>query len=229
MPTGRFGPCSLRARRTANISTRTPWLSITPPWYLRPNCPRAFSTTTGSVPQFPGRSPVRSVDFRRNSLATTRCLSPGHSCCLELDSWRWPERSERSSLVHSRHYRHSGLSLERCLPAAGLGTHIPQHIPLPVETRDKHGTAVLVATRLVIRDNGWLIPDWSHVTQRFAEATSTKLIRAAEKLNRIIDAEWSQQELHGSIVLIAQRQDVGPHGGILASPAKQNRRPKLPV
>jgi hypothetical protein len=30
-------------------------------------------------------------------------------------------------------------------------------------------------------------------------------------------------------VLVAQRQDVGPHGGILASPAKQNRRPKLPV
>lgn len=76
---------------------------------------------------------------------------------------------------------------------------------------------MLVATWLVIRNNGWLIPSRRHVAQRFAEATLTKLVGAAEKLNRIVDAERSQQKLHGSIMLVAQRQDVGPHGAILAS------------
>jgi hypothetical protein len=109
------------------------------------------------------------------------------------------------------------LAPERCLSTSGLGTHIPEDISLPVKTGDKHRTPVLVATRLVIRDNGWLIPDWSDVAQRFTEATLTKLVGAAEKLNRIVDAERSQQKLHGSIMLVAQWQDVSPHGGILAS------------
>jgi hypothetical protein len=83
---------------------------------------------------------------------------------------------------------------------------------------------VLVATWLVIRNNGWLIPDRRYITQRLAEATLTKLIGTAKKLDRIVDAEWSKEKLHGSIMLVTQWQDVDPHGGILASRAKQNRR-----
>lgn len=109
------------------------------------------------------------------------------------------------------------LSPERCLPAPWLGTHIPEDVSLPVKTGDKHRTPVLVACWLVIRDNGRLIPSRGHISQGFAEAALTKLVGAAEKLNRIVDAERSQQKLHGSIMLVAQRQDVGPHGAILAS------------
>ncbi len=88
---------------------------------------------------------------------------------------------------------------------------------------------MLVAARLFARNNGRLIPDRRHVAERFAEAALAKLVSAAKKLYRIINAEWSQHKLHGSIVLVAQGQDVSPHAPILASPAKQNRQPKLPV
>lgn len=76
---------------------------------------------------------------------------------------------------------------------------------------------MLVACWLIIRDNGRLIPSRGHISEGFAEAALTKLVGAAEKLNRIVDTERSQQKLHGSIMLVAQWQDVGPHGGILAS------------
>ena len=72
---------------------------------------------------------------------------------------------------------------------------------------------MLVATRLIIRDRRRLIPNGSDIAERFTEATVTKLVCAAKKLNRIVDAERSQQKLHSSIMLVAQRQDVGPHGG----------------
>jgi hypothetical protein len=116
------------------------------------------------------------------------------------------------------------LSLQRSLSAPGLGTHVPQDVPLPVQTGDKHGPAMLFAPWLVIGDDGWLISDRGHVAQGFAEAALAELVGAAKKLDRIVHAERSQQELHGSIMLVAQRQDVGPHAPILASHAKQNRR-----
>jgi hypothetical protein len=123
----------------------------------------------------------------------------------------------------------SALSPERCLSAPWLGTHIPEDISLPVKAGDKHRPPVLVASWLVIRDNGRLISSRGHIAQGFAEAALTELVGAAEKLNRIVDAERSQQKLHGSIMLVAQWQDVGSHGGILASRAKQNRRTWPPV
>jgi hypothetical protein len=119
---------------------------------------------------------------------------------------------------------HSGLSLERGLSTARLRTHIPEDIPLPVQTGDKHGPAVLFAAWLVAGDHGRLVPSWSRVAQGFAEATLAELIGAAEKLHRIVDVEWGKQELHRPIMLVAQRQDVGPHGPSLASAAKQNPR-----
>jgi hypothetical protein len=52
----------------------------------------------------------------------------------------------------------------------------------------------------------------------------TEFIGAAEEFYRIVDIEWSQQKLHGPIMLVAQREDVGPHGPSLALGAKQNLR-----
>jgi hypothetical protein len=78
--------------------------------------------------------------------------------------------------------------------------------------------------RLIAGNHRWVVPDRGYVAQRFVEATLTELLRAAKKLDRIINAERSQQKFHGPIVLVAQGQNVGPHGGILASRTKQNRR-----
>jgi hypothetical protein len=101
---------------------------------------------------------------------------------------------------------------------------MPQHIPLPIETGDEHGPAVFFATRLVSGNQRHGVSLRGHVTEGFAEATLTELIGAAEEFYRIVNVEWSQQKLHGPIMLVAQREDVGPHGASLASGAKQNLR-----
>jgi len=95
---------------------------------------------------------------------------------------------------------------------------------LPVEAGDKHGPAMLFAARLVAGDKGRLISSRSGIAHGFAEAALAELVGAAEKFDRIVDVERGKQEFHRPIVLVAQRQDVRPHGPILASAAKQNPR-----
>ena len=107
-----------------------------------------------------------------------------------------------------------------------LGTRITQNIVLPIQAGDEHRSPVLFAAGLVAGDDGRLVPAWSRVTQGFAETTLAELIGTAEKFDRVVDVERGKQEFHGSIVLVAQRQDVRPHGPILASGAKQNPRTK---
>jgi hypothetical protein len=77
----------------------------------------------------------------------------------------------------------SPLSLLRGLSTALLRTHISQHIPLPVETGDKHWAAMFFATWLIARDQRRLILSRRGVAQRFAEAAVTELLGAAEKLD----------------------------------------------
>jgi hypothetical protein len=115
------------------------------------------------------------------------------------------------------------LSFQRCFRTALLGAPVPQHIPLPVEAGDKHGPAMPFAAWLVRGDTGRLVPSGGGVAQGFGEATLAELFGASEKLKRIVDVERGEQEFHRPIVLIAQRQGVGPHGGSLASAARQNR------
>jgi len=103
----------------------------------------------------------------------------------------WSAKLERRLLAQSLRDGILALSPERCLSTSWLWTHIPQDISLPVKTGDKHRPPVLVAGWLVIRDNGRLIPSRGHISERFAEAALTKLVGAAEKLNRIVDAERS--------------------------------------
>jgi hypothetical protein len=153
--------------------------------------PKSFFNNYVIYSRSPGRNPARAADFPRNLLASIPCLSLGPCCYLELDFWRWQGQIEINWLVRRPPVAVPALSPERGLSTSWLRTHIPEDITLPVQTGDKHRPPVLVATWLVIGDNGWLIPSRSHVAQGFAETTLTKLIGAAEKLNRIIDAEWS--------------------------------------
>ena len=113
-------------------------------------------------------------------------------------------------------YEHPGLCFERGFSTTWFGARIAEGIPLPVETGDEHGAAVLFAAWLVTRDQRRLIPSWSGVAEGLAEATLAELIRATEKLDRIVDVEGGKQEFHRPIMFVAQRQDVGPHGPILA-------------
>ena len=108
------------------------------------------------------------------------------------------------------------LSFQRCFRTTLLRTHVSQHIPLPVEAGYEHGPAVPSAAWLITGDIGRFIPFWSGVAQGFGEATMAELFGASKKLKRIVDVERGEQEFHRPIVLIAQRQRVGPHGGSLA-------------
>jgi hypothetical protein len=83
---------------------------------------------------------------------------------------------------------------------------------------------MLFATRLIAGDERRSISLRGHVAERFAEATLTELIGATKEFDRIVDVEWSQQKLHGPKMLVAQREDVGPHGASLALAAKQKVR-----
>jgi hypothetical protein len=83
---------------------------------------------------------------------------------------------------------------------------------------------VLFATGLVTGNNRRLVPDGGYIAQGFAEATLAEFVGAAEEVDRIVDAERGKEELHCPIMLVAQRQDVGPHGAILALRTKRNRR-----
>jgi hypothetical protein len=121
-----------------------------------------------------------------------------------------------------------GLSAPSSFPyrlrAALLWTGVAQDIVLPVQAGDKHGPAVLFAAWLVAGNDRLQVSSRGCVAQGFAEATLAELIGTAEEFDRIVDVERGKQEFHCSIVLVAQRQDVRPHGAILASATKQNPR-----
>ncbi len=134
----------------------------------------------------------------RSSLKTKR---------LELN-WTLTVRAQRSLPFH------------RGLNAALLRASITEQIPLPVETGYEHGPPVLVAARLIARHHRRIVPLGSRIPQRFAETSSAEFLGTAEKFHRIIHAKRGQQEFHGSIMLVAQRQDIGPHGPILAVPGE---------
>jgi hypothetical protein len=73
-----------------------------------------------------------------------------------------------------------------------------------------------IAARLIAGKYRRRAPLRRHISQPFAKTALTKLLRATEKLNGIIGAERRNASLHGAIVLVAERQNVGPHGVSLA-------------
>lgn len=76
---------------------------------------------------------------------------------------------------------------------------------------------MLVAARLIDQDYRFCIFYRSYVAEGFTEASVAETVRTPKELNGIIDAERRQRELHGAVVLVAQRQNVGSHRLSLAS------------
>src|SRR6202040_2495389 len=104
-----------------------------------------------------------------------------------------------------------------CLSAIRLGAGKPNHIPLSVETGNKHWAVVSIAVWLVRTNERWLAAFWRHISQPFAKAALTKLRGTSAKLNRVICTEGRKAELHCPIVFIAERQNVRAHWSSLAS------------
>jgi hypothetical protein len=100
--------------------------------------------------------------------------------------------------------------------AMRLRACVSDHVALPVESRNEHGTVVLIAAWLVRREQRRLTTLRSHISQPFTEATVTEFVGTAEELNGIIGTERSNARLHGPIVFITKRQNVRPHGLSLA-------------
>jgi hypothetical protein len=75
---------------------------------------------------------------------------------------------------------------------------------------------VRIAPRLIVGKNRCLATLRRHVSETFAEAALAKLLGAAKELNRIVCAIGRNASLHGAVVLVAERQNVGPHGLSLA-------------
>jgi hypothetical protein len=74
-----------------------------------------------------------------------------------------------------------------------------------------------IAPRLIVGKYGRLPTLGRHISQAFAETALTELFSAAKELNRVVRTIRRYTSLHGAIVLIAERQNVGPHGLSLAS------------
>jgi hypothetical protein len=73
-----------------------------------------------------------------------------------------------------------------------------------------------IAPRLIAGKHRRRTPLRSHISQAFAKTAMTKLLRTTEEFNGIIRAKGRYASLHGAIVLVAKRQDVGSHGLSLA-------------
>ena len=100
--------------------------------------------------------------------------------------------------------------------AMWLRACVSDHVALPVESRNEHGTVVLIAAWLIRGEQRRLTPLRRHISQPFTEATVTEFVGTAEELDGIIGTERSNARLHGPIVLIAKRENVRPHGPSLA-------------
>jgi len=109
--------------------------------------------------------------------------------------------------------------------AIRLRTRVLHQVMLAVKITNKHRTIMQIAPRLISRKNRRLPALRRHISQTLAEAALAKLCRATKEFDGIIRAEGRDASLHGAIVLVTKRQNVGPHGLSLAfNAAAQPRR-----
>jgi len=84
-------------------------------------------------------------------------------------------------------------------------------IALAIDADDEHRTTVTIAFGLAGRESGRCAALGRRVADALAEAAMTELVGAAEELDGEIGAVGSQSRLHGAVMLVAKRKDVGPH------------------
>ena len=102
-------------------------------------------------------------------------------------------------------------------PAIRFGAGQTYDIPLPVKTCNEHRAIVVIAAWLIGADQRWLASLWSYVAKPLVKTAVTKLRGTSEELDGIICIKGRETGLHGSKVLIAERQNIRAHGPSLAS------------
>jgi hypothetical protein len=97
--------------------------------------------------------------------------------------------------------------------AAWLRAGETDGVSLAVNAEDEHGASMFFAAGLVCRDERGFIFQGRHVAQNFAVTPVTKSIRTAAELNGIIRIDRREGMLHRAVMLVAERENVGPHAG----------------
>ena len=105
--------------------------------------------------------------------------------------------------------------------AAGFRAGEADGVTLPVNAQNEHGASVLVATGLAWRDDRWLIFQRGNVSQKFAVTALAEAVRTTAKLNGIIRIDGRKSMLHGAVMLVAERENVGAHAGSEFSTARR--------
>jgi len=85
-------------------------------------------------------------------------------------------------------------------------------VALAIKTDDEHWAAMAIANRLIGGEERCIASPGRGIADAFAKAAAAEFIGAAKEFNGIVGVIRSQSGLHGAEMLIAERQDVHPHG-----------------
>jgi len=104
-----------------------------------------------------------------------------------------------------------GSGAQDALWAFGFGAGIGEVIALTIDADHEHGAAVAVAFGLVGGENGTGSALGRAVADTLPETAMTKLVGAAEEFDGEVGGVGGDDGFHGSKVLVAQGENVGPH------------------
>ena len=154
--------------------------------------PESYYMSTGQV-----NPPLGKSEFAKTGLGPWRDLVS----LIPRGGPQLRRKSEQARLV----------SFDDAFRALGLGTRIPEDIPLAVEARYEHRATVFLTSWLVVGNDWSFSLLWRDVSQAFAEAPTTRFLGASEILNRVICVERCNRRLHCPVVLVTQGKQVSSH------------------
>lgn len=95
--------------------------------------------------------------------------------------------------------------------AVGFGAGVGHMVALAVERDDEHGAAMHLAAGLGRAYFRNIVAFGGRIADAFAKAASAELFGAAEKVDGIVRAVRGEDEFHGAVMAVAEREDVHPH------------------
>jgi hypothetical protein len=110
-----------------------------------------------------------------------------------------------------RNARCTFLGADYTFGAVGLGAGVGDVIALAVEADDEHGAAVSVAGGLSGSKLRGFVAARRDVADALTEAAMAEFVGAVKIIDAIVGIVGSNQGFHGSVVTVAEGQDVRPH------------------
>lgn len=95
--------------------------------------------------------------------------------------------------------------------AIGFGAGVGEVVALTVDRDDEHGTSVSVADGLIGGEAGWGSAMRRAVADTLSEAAMAELVGTAEEFDGVFGVVGSEGGFHGAVMLVAKREEVGPH------------------